>query len=246
MRIGAEADLRLEDWTNVSLDHANLSELHLTLGDLKKAIATARQAVDFADRSGDWQRRVTAITTLANALHQSGDTIESARLFGEAERLQAEHDAPTLYSQRGYQYCDLQLSQGQTTEVFRRAVASLSTVKHTLGIGLDHLSLGRALPLGSADSLTHLNQAVDYLRRAGTMDRLPLALLARGTDHDLEEVFRIATRSGMRLHLTDYHLAMARRHKSRDHFLKAEALIAATGYHRRDAELESLRQSLKL
>jgi hypothetical protein len=48
----------------------------------------------------------------------------------------------------------------------------------------------------------------------------------------------------MRLHLTDYHLAMARRHKSREHFLKAEALIADTGYHRRDTELESLRQSL--
>ena len=73
---------------------------------------------------------------------------------------------------------------------------------------------------------------------------MPLALLARGTDHDLDEVFRIATRSGMRLHLTDYHLAMARRDKSRDHFLKAEALIAETGYHRRDAELEALRQSV--
>jgi hypothetical protein len=40
------------------------------------------------------------------------------------------------------------------------------------------------------------------------------------------------------------HLAMARLHHSREHFLKAEALIAATGYHRRDAELEALRQSL--
>jgi hypothetical protein len=48
----------------------------------------------------------------------------------------------------------------------------------------------------------------------------------------------------MRLHLTDYHLAMARRDKSREHFLKAEALIAETGYHRRDAELEALRKTL--
>jgi len=37
---------------------------------------------------------------------------------------------------------------------------------------------------------------------------------------------------------------MARRNKSREHFLKAEALIAETGYQRRDAELEALRQSL--
>jgi len=33
---------------------------------------------------------------------------------------------------------------------------------------------------------------------------------------------------------------MARRHKCHEHFLKA-----GTGYHRRDAELESLCQSLK-
>ena len=64
------------------------------------------------------------------------------------------------------------------------------------------------------------------------------------SENDLDEVFRIATRSGMRLHLADYHLAMARRGKSREHFLKAEALVAATGYHRRDAELEELRRIL--
>jgi hypothetical protein len=47
------------------------------------------------------------------------------------------------------------------------------------------------------------------LRRAGTLHHLPHALLARGTEHDLEEVFRIAMRTGMRLFLTDYNLAMA-------------------------------------
>ena len=52
---------------------------------------------------------------------------------------------------------------------------------------------------------------------------------------DLDEVFRIATRSGMRLHLTDYHLATARlalrngdRTQAREHFEKAEALVQET------------------
>jgi len=177
---------------------------------------------------------------LANALHQSGDLAESARLFQEGERLQTE-DQPeyrTLYSLRGYQYCDLLLGQGQTTEVLRRATQTLRwAAQHNfpVDIGLDHISLGRAYPPGSAESVTYLNQAVDHLRRAGAQEFIALALLARGTPYDLEEVRILATRSGMRLHLTDYHLAMARRHKSRDHFLKAEALIAETGYHRRDA-----------
>lgn len=115
-------------------------------------------------------------------------------------------------------------------------------------IGLDHLSLGRAYPFGSSESIHHLNQAVDFLRQSGQLQYLPLALLARGTPRDLDEVFRIATRSGMRLHLTDYHLASARfaikegnPEKAREHFAEAEKLVNETGYHRRDKDLEKLR-----
>ena len=144
---------------------------------------------------------------------------------------------PILYSVQGYQYCDLLFGQGQTSEVLRRASQTLDWVEPQhwlLDIGLDHLSLGRAHPTGSAEAIHHLDQAVDFLRRAGQLIYLPLALLARGTPHDLEEAFRIATRSGMRLHLADYHLA-------KGNLAEAEALINATGYHRRDPELAALR-----
>jgi tetratricopeptide (TPR) repeat protein len=249
MRVGAEDAVERDNWESASTRYSNLTELQLALGNVNEAIATARQVVDFADRSGDTFQKYSRRAKLANALKQSGSLAESARLFQEAERLQAEDDPPhpTLCSLGGYEYCDLLLGQGQTAEVLRRATQTLLWAEQEnwlLDIGLDHVSLGRAYPPGSPDSATHLNQAVDYLRRAGTLHNLPLALLARGTPHDLDEVFRIATRSGMRLHLTDYHLAMARRYKSREHFLKAEALIAETGYHRRDAELEALRQTL--
>ncbi|MEZ5480429.1 MAG: hypothetical protein R3E95_24000 [Thiolinea sp.] len=59
------------------------------------------------------------------------------------------------------------------------------------------------------------------MRAAGRQDYLPRALLARAALHratgdfarahaDLQEVFEIAEPSGMRLHLADYHLEMAR------------------------------------
>ena len=59
------------------------------------------------------------------------------------------------------------------------------------------------------------------MRAAGQQQYLPLGLLARAALHrhtrdfararvDLQEVFDIADSSGMRLHLTDYHLEMAR------------------------------------
>jgi len=50
----------------------------------------------------------------------------------------------------------------------------------------------------------------------------------------------------MRLHLTDYHLAMARRDPvaNREHIERAAKLIEETGYHRRDAEVAELRSKV--
>ena len=61
---------------------------------------------------------------------------------------------------------------------------------------------------------------------------------------NLAEVHRIASRSGMKLHLADYHLAMARRQQSKEHLEKAAKLVAETGYHRRDPEVAELREAL--
>jgi tetratricopeptide (TPR) repeat protein len=248
-RVGAEASVKAEDWLRAADVYNNISEIHLTLGDIPEAVAAARQAVDFANRSGDAYWKVNSRTTLADALHQSGEVREAKRLFEEAERLQAEPVPAILYVFRGYRYCDLLLGQGQIADVLGRASQTLPWSKRRgrlLGIGLDHLLLGRAHPSGSAEAAHHLDQAVDHIRRSGHLDQLPRALLARGKPHDLDEVFRIATRSGMRLYLADYHLAMARREHSCEHFEKAERLIAETGYHRRDAELEQLRADLAL
>jgi len=239
MRIRAEAAAESEDWGNAGISYSNVSELHRTLGNIPEALTAARQSVSFADRTGDWFQKMGKRTTLADALHQSGDLAEAMRLFADAEQLQAEPNPthPILYSLAGYRYCDLLLGQGETAEVLRRASQTLLIAERNrwlLDIGLDHLSLGRAHPSGSAEATHHLNQAVDFLRRAGQLDYLARALLARGTPHDLEEVFRIATRSGMRLYLADYHLA-------KGNLDEAERLINETGYHRRDPELAALR-----
>ncbi len=109
-----------------------------------------------------------------------------------------------------------------------------------------------------------LNQAISSLRKAGTQHYLPHGLLARAAlsrqtqqfpaaHDDLQEVYDLATPSGMRLHLTDYHLESARLAlaeglpaTARSHIDQAEELIAATGYHRRDGELAELKSKLLL
>ncbi|HTU44774.1 MAG TPA: hypothetical protein VMF91_06915 [Bryobacteraceae bacterium] len=256
VRTAAERNIRDRDWGPAAIVYSNLTTLAFPLGNLAEATGAARQAIEQADRSDNGLYRATSKAFLAACLHQLGTPAECARLFEEAERLQhgSELEFPILYSFRGYLYNDFLLDLGQIPGVLLRATQTLQKAGARgwlRDIGLDHVTLGRAHPSGSPESAFHLDQAVEHLRRSGRVDFLPIALLARGTQRDLEEVYRLATRCGMRLHLTDYHLAQARYllrerrlSEARDHLDKAAALIAETSYHRRDRELAELRQAL--
>ncbi len=292
MQVSLDALIAQENWEQAARAAGNLSELHLTRGDVPAAVDVARQSVELADRSGDAFLRMGFRTTLADALHQAGRLDEAAAAFEEAEAMQKERQPtlPLLYSLPGYRYCDLLLSQGQSQEVQERAAQTLEWAMQQrtaplLTTALDHLSLGHALAgrdfrsladFGSLDpqAAQHLNQAVDGLRQAGTIHRLPWGLLARAALHrltgnferaqrDLSEVMQIATRSGMRLHECDAHLEYVRLYKTlqaqdlrgfqnlggleeaREHLSKAKALIDEPGYHRRDGEAEALEERLQ-
>ena len=140
-----------------------------------------------------------------------------------------------------------------------------------LDIGLDHLSLARAAVAaaesGRGEALdrarSHAQAAVDNLRLAGTQDHLPRGLFGRAEVYrltgdldaargDLEAAMAIATRDPagqMKLFETDCHLALARveltaanTDQGREHLQAAEDLIEETGYHRRDEELQRMKQ----
>src|SRR5262249_17107908 len=132
---------------------SNLSELHLTLGDVARAIEVARQSVDLADHSLDAFMRMFMRTTLADALQQSGrpeETGEAERLLLEADAMQKEKQPEhlQLYSVQPYRYCDLLLSRGAFEAVIERAEQTLKEAERDrlslLAIALDHLALGRA------------------------------------------------------------------------------------------------------
>jgi hypothetical protein len=100
------------------------------------------------------------------------------------------------------------------------------------------------------------------LHQAGQIDEVTRGLLARAelhrfirdydlAEHDLAEMLRIATRSGMGLYLADYHLESARlrlaqgnNEKAREDVAIAKEMIERTGYHRRDKEFDALKQQL--
>ncbi len=71
---------------------------------------------------------------------------------------------------------------------------------------------------------------------------------ARG---DLDEVMKIATRSGMRLHEADAHLEYVRLHlamgdkdQARTSLAAGKAIVEDTGYHRRDGAVKEFEEQL--
>jgi MalT-like TPR region len=251
LRLGLEKRLGRKDWKNAAAESNNLSELYLARGAVREAVASARQAVELADRSGKAFLRTYMRTTLADALHQAGSLDEARALFEEAEALQAEQQQqyPRLYSVQGFLYCDLLFGQGRIEDVLARArdafVIAIDN-RDLLSIALDRLSRGRAhLSLALRDrtgdlapARAELDQAVAGLRQAGYQEHLPRGLLARAELHlaspdlpagqsNLDEAFSIATRSGMRLHEADAHLAFTRLHLARGERAPARASLDA-------------------
>jgi tetratricopeptide (TPR) repeat protein len=181
-------------WTNAANGASNLSQIELVFGDIPAAVATAEKSVALADSASGtfWPMANRALH--ADALHSSGE-------HADAERRQRESEpkSPLLYSQQGYGYCDLLLSQGRAAEARDRAVRTIEVARRNnwvLNVALDTLTLGRAhlaLTLqywasAPSDETTRdngraaaarLDEAVEGLRASGTNDHLPRGLLAR-------------------------------------------------------------------
>jgi tetratricopeptide (TPR) repeat protein len=146
----------MDDPREIAIAASNLSELMLTLGEVDEAVEYGRRSVTHADRSGDAFEMESDRTTLADALHQSGEWAEAEKWFREAEELQKKRqpEYPFLYSLQGYQFCDLLLehpapgTDNGYDEVTARAEKTLEWARQgglsLLAIALDHLTLGRA------------------------------------------------------------------------------------------------------
>jgi len=166
------------------------------------------------------------------------------------------------------------LASGELDAVIQRAEQLLKWQNENdslLSIALDKLTLANAYSQRAVrdhklnDQQTaadFFQQAITGLESAGTQDWLPRGLLDRAAfyrqsqqydkaQQDLNRAFDIADYSGMRLYLCDYHLETARlalaQHdhaSATQHHTKAEALIKATGYHRRLADCQELERCL--
>ncbi|MFC1574365.1 tetratricopeptide repeat protein, partial [Candidatus Latescibacterota bacterium] len=234
MQTGLDAYIQQKNWGYAARVAGNLSELFLTMGEVNRAVAYARQSVEYVDRSEDAFQKIAIRTALADALHHSGDLAGAESLFREAEEMLKKYQPnyPFLYSIMSFRFCDLLLLTGRYRDVLKRAKATFEIAqkkKEPLIIALNALSLGRSCLIQAQEEQTgdfslavdYLDRAVDGLRESGNQDDLPRGLLTRAEifraqkDYqkaraDLDESREIAERSGMRLYLADYHLEAAR------------------------------------
>ncbi len=144
-------------------------------------------------------------------------------------------------------------------EVEKRAAQTLPIAERRnwiVIIALDHLTLGRAglyrailERLDLSGPKIEIEQAVDGLRRAGDLPRLPWGLLTRawlraltndtnGARADLDEAWEIAERGPMPLFQAEVLLYRARLFRDREALVRARGVIEKVGYERRVRELE--------
>lgn len=173
LHAGLEMRVQQQKWKSAAAIAGNLSELELTLGRLPDAVTHAREATAHADQCADTFYRMARRTTLADALHQSGQRAEAGTLFASAERMQQQDQNQQqfnlLYSLQGFLYCDWLLAPAEQvawrmmlnqplshaesqvsdglSEIERRGKTTFRWVEQfgsLLDIGLDHLVLARA------------------------------------------------------------------------------------------------------
>lgn len=298
MRAGMPIDLKLEDWMNAAIKTSNLTELELTLGEVAGALKDAEQSVTYADRSGDAFQRMGKRTIHAYTLHQAGHRAEAEERFREAERqpdypllysLQGFRYCDLLLNEAAREAGKAEecMKNKELLSVCRavseRAEQTLKWAGQNrfslLTIALDHLTLGRAALyraiLEHADfqlqttDFSHIDLAVDGLRRAGTQHHLPPGLLTRAwlrsltgrstgpesAQNDLDEAWEIAERGPMPLFMADIHLYRARLFfretpypwkSPQTDLAEARRLIEKHGYFRRKEELEDAEEALKV
>ncbi|RVU84285.1 helix-turn-helix domain-containing protein [Leucothrix sargassi] len=260
-------------WEAAATYSEDLCQLQITLGNLSGAMETAKLGMDYADNSNDTFKRAVSRAVYARTLHQQGDVDGAFAHYQVCKDIQKEGGLEAPYLDAVWGYVELLIEQDQldaatqsTLDIndwFTKAKPSPSSL---LPLTLNTLNLVRATFAQGEYSFDAIDTTVDTLRNLGRKDLLPLSLITRAAlyretglfskaHQDLDEAFDIASPSGMRLYLTDYHLAMAKlllkqwqqqllddsaQAKIQEHIAQAVALIDETGYHRRDNKVAAL------
>ena len=117
-RAGTKFEEAAGNWDDSARGAANVSNIEFLLGEIRTAVASAKESTARADRAGGQFLNMFSRVTAAEALCGANDSQSAAGFFAEAERLQEERQPgyPLLYSLQGYKYCDFLLSKERAAD----------------------------------------------------------------------------------------------------------------------------------
>jgi len=218
--------IQQEDWSNASIGARDLTDVHLVVGEVSKAVRWAAQCIELSDRSSAF--RVISRAVMGMALHSAGAFDAALAAFNDALKVhKAQNPAyPMLYSGQGFQYREFLLNPfwAPTQQTIRQAreeaqaalkIYEKASMAGTLDYALDHVTLARTYLLenSATSALFHAEKAMALLRDAGYQNHLPYGFLCRAAvrrtwpelqsdslalvDRDIAEVEQIANCSGM-------------------------------------------------
>lgn len=208
---GLKIDKEIEDWRNAAISSGYLSELYLSLGNVREAEKYATESCEFPEptdtpdpfmqrtRLSDASEKTKRMFRLANVLHQAGKLEDSEELFRKAENEQKKIEGITfVHSLTGFWFCDLLLSRGKFAEVLERVEETVKYAedqKWDREVALDKISRARALVMAQSSrnntALTEperlLSEAVRRLEYSGQKHYLPFGLLARASLYRMQQ-----------------------------------------------------------
>ena len=218
-----------EDSVNSTISILNLSKAQLILGEVKLSVASAEKSVFFAKKTNSVIWKVFAYSSYANSLIKSGDFSQASEVLRKARWvcLLRFWDIPQItFGRQGYPYYENLFTKYEFEKIIYLAMRAITLAQkgnRCAEIGNYQLIVGKAYFCQKSieQAAFFINQAVANLRASATLDELSnglivLATLLRAENRvidafqGLQEAYEIAEPSGMRLHLTDYHLEMAR------------------------------------
>ncbi|MDM8561486.1 ATP-binding protein [Candidatus Parabeggiatoa sp. HSG14] len=210
---------------------------------------------------------IAIYSRLATVQRLQGNLQIALKNFEMVEKFRPKHNQKyRLYGVGEYYYCIFLLDKAKN-EITRKMILeegqfALNISKHEKSlsdIAFDNLTIAKVLfTLNRFDeAYFEIDQAVQQLRKAGNPNNdLPEYLLARANilrhqkdfkaaQYDIDESFDIIERCGMKLYEVDANLLQGNlnldQNQTADEQYKiAKELIAVTGYHLRDPELDLL------
>ena len=205
------------DWLNTAISAVNLCDVTLLVGNVASAVRSSERAVEFADRSEDRFWRGTARVQLATAFYLSARFEAAHAAFADAVGVQTKMLTYFAAFNHWSFICDVAPAKMKAIRQLAEHQLQMATQhRHLLDIGLLHLILATvALRLSTDDSLfghdrapSHMEEAVRFIREAGSIDELPQPLIRRAEMHrtfgefdlaakDLAEAEQIASQGGM-------------------------------------------------